>query len=289
MHLLIIVSLIWGFSFVIIKGSLTSLDSSFVSFVRLGLSLLIFVPLLKPAATRGREKLQLMLIGGLQFGIMYLAYIAAFGHLPAHLIALLTTTTPIFVSIFADILGRRFHRTAFLAAALAVAGGAVLEFPDQPFAASLRGVILVQVSNASFALGQVVYRNWMRARPSLRDSDSFGFLYAGAVVVSGLFFLSTAELVGLSVQPHQAMALLYLGLIASGICFFLWNIGARRVGVGSLAIMNNMKIPVAVIASITVLGEGTDWPRLIAGWLLMALALLVNTRDAVGLRLKTDT
>ena len=35
MPYLIIVSIVWGFSFIIIKGSLASLDSAFVSFVRL--------------------------------------------------------------------------------------------------------------------------------------------------------------------------------------------------------------------------------------------------------------
>ena len=95
MPFLILVSLIWGFSFVIIKGSLTSLDSSFVAFARLLLSLIVFLPFLRPARIPFSGKLQLMMIGGVQYGVMYLAYIAAFRDLPAHGVALLTTTTPI--------------------------------------------------------------------------------------------------------------------------------------------------------------------------------------------------
>ena len=148
MPYLIIVSLIWGFSFIIIKGSLTSLDSNFVSFARLLLSLIIFVPFMRTAGITLLEKLQLMLIGSLQFGLMYLAYIAAFRDLPAHVIALLTTTTPVFVSIFGGICEKKIRGTVWLAALLAVAGGAILEFPDQPLAASLRGIVLVQISDA---------------------------------------------------------------------------------------------------------------------------------------------
>jgi carboxylate/amino acid/amine transporter len=277
MQYLILVSVIWGFSFIIIKGSLSSLDSSFVSFVRLFLSLIIFLPFLRPSGIKNREKLQLMLIGSIQFGIMYLAYITAFRDLPAHVIALLTTTTPLFVSIFSDLTTKEFHKTTLLAALLAVAGGAVLEFSGQSIAANVRGVVLVQISNAAFAFGQITYRKWMTSRTALRDKDVFGFLYAGAVVITGLFSLTTTSFNKISIQPHQWLALLYLGIIASGICFFLWNRGARRTSAGTLAIMNNMKIPVAVIASITILKEHSDWLKLLGGCVLFALALYINS------------
>lgn len=278
MPYLIAVSLIWGFSFIIIKGSLVSLDPAFVSFARLLLSLLLFLPLLRPRGIKIRETLQLMLIGSIQFGLMYLAYIAAFRDLPAHVVALMTTTTPIFVSIFAALHAGRLPAVSLAVAVLAFAGGAVLEFPDQPLAASLRGIILIQISNAAFAYGQIAYRKWMALRPSLKDKNLFAFPYAGAVLVTGLFWLAGGDFEKITVQPHQWLALLYLGIIASGLSFFLWNAGARRVDVGLLAIMNNMKIPVAVIASLAVLGERTDWLRLAAGCALITLALYINQK-----------
>jgi len=278
MPYLVLVSLIWGFSFIIIKGSLTPLDSNFVSFARLLLSLALFVPFMRPAQLSLSEKLQLMMIGAAQFGLMYLAYIAAFRDLPAHVIALLTTTTPVFVSIFGGIYERRIRGIIWLAALLAVAGGAILEFPDQPLAASLRGVILIQVSNAAFAFGQVAYRDWMSSRTALNDRNIFIFLYVGAAAVTGLFSVLITDYSRISVQPHQWAALLYLGVIASGIGFFLWNTGARKVEEGTLAVMNNMKIPVAVVASLVLLGERTGWMRLLAGCALIAAALYLNDR-----------
>ena len=280
MFYLFLVSLIWGFSFVIIKGSLASLDSSFVSYARLLLSLLVFIPFVRPARIGFQAKLQLMLIGGVQFGLMYLAYIAAFRDLPAHVIALLTTTTPIFVSIFAGLYAKSARKAVFLGALLAVAGGAVLQFPDQPLAANIRGIFLVQVSNAAFAFGQIAYRKWMISKPTLQDESIFAFLYAGAVVVTGIFSLFTTSYERLSVQPQQWLALVYLGIIASGLSFFLWNMGSRKVNEGILAVMNNAKIPVAIIASLTILGERTGWPRLLAGGILFAAALCVNARSA---------
>jgi carboxylate/amino acid/amine transporter len=272
---LILVSIVWGFSFIIIKGSLVSLDSAFVSFVRLFLSLAIFLPFARISGIGRIEKLQLMIIGGLQFGLMYLAYIASFQRLPAHVIALLTTTTPIFVTIVSDLYDRRLHNSSLFAALLAVAGGAVLQFPNQPLAANLYGIVLVQISNAAFAVGQVAYKRWMASRPALQDRNVFGWMYGGAVFVAGIFWLARARN-PFPVQPHQWMALLYLGIIASGMCFFLWNKGSRTVGEGTLAIMNNMKIPIAVVASLAILGETTGHIRLFIGCVLILAALWVN-------------
>jgi drug/metabolite transporter (DMT)-like permease len=276
MPYLILVSLIWGFSFVIIKGSLTTLDFNFVSFARLILSLALFLPFMRRAGPSLHDRLQLMLIGAVQFGLMYVAYIAAYRDLPAHVIALLTTTTPIFVSIANGFYAKKYYVPSLLLALLAVAGGVILEFPDQPLEATLRGVVLIQVSNAAFAFGQIAYRRWMDSRPALQDKNVFVFLYGGAVAVAGIFSFATTDYRHLSIQPHQWLALLYLGIIASGVSFFLWNMGSRKVNEGTLAIMNNMKIPVGVIASLVILGERTGWLRLLAGCALIATALYLN-------------
>jgi drug/metabolite transporter (DMT)-like permease len=100
MPYLIIVSVVWGFSFVIIKGTLVSLDANFVSFIRLLLSFFALSPFIRLTGISLSEKLQLLCIGSIQFGLMYISYVAAYQYLPAHIIALMTTTTPLFVTIF---------------------------------------------------------------------------------------------------------------------------------------------------------------------------------------------
>ncbi len=278
MLFLLVVSIIWGFSFVLIKGNLVSLDSNFVSFARMLLSFAIFVPFMRTAGIRFPDKLRLMLIGGIQFGLMYVAYVAAYQYLPAHLVALLTTTTPIFVTIFNDIFERKIHAAFLFAALLAVAGGAVIKFPDQPLSASLYGVALLQISNATFAFGQIAYKKLMDAREIVHDKNIFGLAYGGAVIVTGCFSMATTNFRQLSLQPQQWMALFYLGIIASGFCFFLWNLGARKVNGDALAVMNNLKIPIGVIASLLILREQTDYGRLFLGCILFAIALWVNSR-----------
>jgi len=276
---LIAVSIIWGFSFVIIKGTLASLDSNFVSLVRLLLSLVIFLPFLRPAKLSLYDKLRFLGLGGMQFGLMYVAYVASYRYLPAHMIALMTTTTPLMVTIFGALAAGRFHGRFLIAAMLAVAGGAVLESPHQAPAVSARGVVLVQLSNAAFAFGQVCYRRLMASKPDLSDRHIFGLLYGGAVAVAALFCLFTTDFHQLSLDSGQWLALFYLGVVASGLGFFLWNVGARKVNEGLLAIMNNLKIPVAVVASLLILRESTNYERLASGCGLLAAALWINERS----------
>ncbi|MEJ2108384.1 MAG: EamA family transporter [Acidobacteriota bacterium] len=275
---LIIVSFIWGFSFVIIKGSLTSLDSNFVSFFRLLLSLIVFIPFLRPACVQFRDAVRLAAIGSVQFGFMYVAYVASYQYLPAHTIVLMTTTTPLFVSIIHSFYDGKVRKVFLVTACLAVAAGIVLVYPEQTLDAGVYGVVLMQISNVAFAFGQVAYKRFMQTRPSLKDKNVFGYMYAGAVAVAGGFTLIATDFTRLSIQGHQWLALGYLGVIASGICFFLWNFGVRKVHAGSVAVMNNLKIPVGVVASLAILHETTDYPRLIAGCILFAAALWLNAR-----------
>jgi drug/metabolite transporter (DMT)-like permease len=74
------------------------------------------------------------------------------------------------------------------------------------------------------------------------------------------------------------LTLFYLGAIASGLSFFMWNIGARRVNAGTLAVFNDLKIPLAVAVSLLVFGEKTDLPRLLIGGAVILAALIVNER-----------
>lgn len=127
MAYLFIVSLIWAFSFGLIKGNLTGVDSNFVGFARLLISFLIFLPFLKIKKINGRLALKLLLTGMLQFGIMYLTYLAAFRTLKAYEVALFTIFTPIFVTLIDDAFARKFNFLHLATAIITVAGTWVIK------------------------------------------------------------------------------------------------------------------------------------------------------------------
>ena len=80
----------------------------------------------------------------------------------------------------------------------------------------------------------------------------------------------------LGMTLRQGAVLLYLGVVASGLGFFLFNAGARRTDLGTLAIFNNMKIPLAILASGLIFHETVDWERLAIGGAVIACALGLN-------------
>jgi len=276
MLLLFVVSLLWALSFGIIKRWLPGVDSAFVATARLGLSLLVFIPFLRLRGIGWRHAAALIAIGAVQFGLMYLAYLASFPYLGAYEVALFTITTPILVTFFADLLDGCLRPPALLAALLAVIGAGFIVARSTDFRLTLAGFGLVQLSNAAFALGQVLYRR-VRVRASgQRDRDVFGLLYLGgfAVALAVLLIRDVTVVLG----TPQLLALVYLGVIASGLGFFLWNVGATRVNTGALAVMNNAKIPLAVACSLLLFGEHTSLPRLLAGGAVMAAAAWLAQR-----------
>lgn len=271
MPLLIIVSLLWAFSFGLIKRHLGGVDSTFVAAARLGLALVVFLPFLRVRGVTWRTGLGLAGIGAVQFGLMYLAYIESFRYLRAYEAALFTITTPIFVTLFADALERTLRIRALVAALLAVAGTAFVAVRSSELQVTLTGLALVQGSNAAFAVGQVAYRRLRQRTPTLRDRDVFALLYGGAFLVAALAV--GVKGVEVTLAPAQVWTLVYLGVLASGAGFFLWNVGATRVGSGTLAVMNNAKVPLAVVVSLLFFGETAPLPWLAAGLATLGVAV----------------
>ena len=273
---LLLVSLLWAFSFGLIKHLSGGIDGTFLSATRLGLALLVFLPFLRLRGLAPRTGLALAGIGAVQFGLMYLAYNESFRFLAAHEVAVLTLTTPIFVTLLADAFDRTLRVRALLAALLAVLGGAAIVVKTVPTVGTFTGVVLIQLSNLAFALGQILYRRLRLQQPILRDRDVFALLYAGAFVVA--FAATFTRDITVDLKTPQLLVLLYLGVFASGFGFFLWNLGATRVTAGTLAAMNNAKIPLAVIVSIVVFRESADLRRLFIGGALMMLAVWIADR-----------
>jgi len=273
MPYLLIVSFVWAFSFGLIKGRLAGLDSAFISAVRLGLALLVFLPFLRVRRLTPRSALVFMGIGAMQFGLMYLAYNESFRRLQAHEVALFTLTTPILVTLLADALDRQFRLRAMAAALIAVVGTGLLVFQNKELRPTLLGLALVQLSNLAFALGQVWYKRFRAQQPALGDRDIFALLYAGAFALTLPLALVRVDFATFTLAPSQILTLLYLGGLASGLGFFLWNVGATRVNAGTLAVMNNAKVPLAVACSLIFFGEAADLPRLLISLGLLAAAV----------------
>ena len=280
---LAVVSLLWAFSFGLIGSALSGVDSFFTATIRLGCATLLFLPFLRAKEIVRIDRFRLVLIGAIQFGVMYACYMRAFQYLPSHLVAIFSILTPVYVVIVHDLRQRTFSSRYLIAALLSVLGAAAIKAKTIPTGDFWIGFGLMQAAGIAFAYGQVAYRDWKRNNPQTKDRSVFALLAMGGTACAGIAGVLLSDWSTLEVKADQWKAILYLGFAASGIGFFLWNKGASKSNPGTLAAFNNAVVPLAVLCSLFVFGESQSIDmengiRLALGSALILGALVVSQR-----------
>ena len=279
MALLILVTVLWAFSFSLIGEFLAGhVDSDFAVLSRVLLASLLFLPLTRWAGVPGRLKLGIMLTGALQFGITYLCLYRSFAYLSVPEVLLFTVFTPLYVTLIDDALYRRFSPVALMAAAVATLGAAIIRY-DGLSQDYLTGFLLLQVANLTFAAGQVGYKHLMQAFPlPVPAWRTFGYFFFGALVIALPSFLVFGDPSRLPATGLQWGVLAWLGLAASGVGLYLWNRGACKVDAGTLAVMNNALVPAGLMVNLLIWNRDADLLRLLIGGAVIGFSLWLNAR-----------
>ncbi|NVJ51686.1 MAG: EamA family transporter [Gammaproteobacteria bacterium] len=279
MQWLVVVTIIWAFSFSLIGEVLAGKVDGYIAVaIRMLLALLLFTPWLLRHRVASVVALKLMLIGAIQIGVMYLLFYHSFLFLSVTEVLLFTILTPVYVSIIDDLMyTRQFHLRWLAPAIIAVIGAAVIRYQ------SVRedfwiGLLLVQGANMCFAFGQVAYKRLLipATTPQLRV---FGYFFLGAAIVTTLSAALLADFAKLPQTLTQWATLLWLGLGASGLGYFLWNYGSRLVNTGQLATMNNALIPAGILVNLVLWQRQVDWLMLTIGSVIILLSVLLSTRS----------
>lgn len=269
---LILVSILWSFSFGIIKYGLAGIDSAFISLMRSLIALLFFASLTLYNFKKFSFDVRLILIGAIQFGLMYVLYIQSYQYLPAYLIATFTITTPIFIGIFSQLYDNMsFSSNGKLSIILVVIGSLMMRFNIvNPFDYWL-GFFLIQCANVCFAIGQIMFKRWHSKNTSVNIIYNFSQMFFGAVLITSIFSLINSTNLSM-LNTSNLYALLFLGLFSTGFGFLAWNIGATQVSNERLAVMNNAVIPIAIINSFLILGETISLTLYLPGLILFYIA-----------------
>ncbi|MGY4639203.1 carboxylate/amino acid/amine transporter [Pseudomonas sp. P7548] len=281
MGYLLVVTLIQAFSFSLIGEYLAGhVDSYFAVLVRVVLAGLVFIPLtrwrsVEPAFMRG-----MLMIGALQFGVTYVCLYLSFRVLTVPEVLLFTILTPLHVTLIEDALNRRFNPWALVAALVAVAGAAVIRF-DQITPNFLGGFLLLQLANFTYAAGQVMYKHLVARYPSdLPHYRRFGYFYLGALIVVLPAFLMFGKANFLPEAPLQWGVLVFLGLVSTALGMYWWNKGACLVQGGTLAVMNNLHVPVGLLLNLLIWNQHEPLGRLALGGLVIVGAVWISRLGA---------
>lgn len=279
MGYLVGVTALWAFSFSLIGVYLAGqVDSYFAVLMRVTLGALVFLPWLRPRWLQGKKRLALMVIGALQLGVMYLFFYTSFLLLSVPEVLLFTVLTPVYIALLDDLLFGRFTPLYLLTAALAVVGAGVIRY-DGVDAGFWLGFAVVQGANLCFALGQVGYRRLAVTLPAtLPWHNVFGWFFLGALAVALPAFWLLGDASALPRTGVQWLVLAWLGIVASGGGYFLWNRGAVKVNAGTLAIMNNALVPAGLLVNLLLWNRDADPLRLALGGAIIAASLWLNQR-----------
>jgi len=271
---LVLVPLIWGYNWVVMKSALTyvgPLEFAAMRFVPASLILLGALAILRRPIAVG-SLATVAWAGILQTAVNTALTLLALRTGPAGRSALLCYTMPLWAVLMGWIgLGERPGRTQALAL-VAAAAGIALVVASSGAAGNLAAVALATGSGVAWAWGAVITRRLMvRQRMDTLAITAWQMLFGGlAMWIAALFFPGRPT----TWSPYFVFALLYEVLPATAVAWLLWTALLKRVsaGVASLAILAG---PVIGLASSAIqLGERPHGLEA-AGLCMLVLALVL--------------
>lgn len=275
--------LVWSSGYIAGPASVAAVEPFTVLALRFALATVLFVPIVRwvrgPLRIDRQALLRVCAVGlvmnGVQFGFMYLAFEAGLG---ATLAALLHSLSPVLTVVLAGLfLGERVGRRQVLGLAVGVAGVGLVLGPDVDSAGGLLGLTLGLLGMLSLSLGTMGLR-WIPARVDPWWSATLQFAATTPVMV--LLALSLEGTDAVRDPVAGAIAIVFLAVVNSIIGLVLLGAVVRRGGAGAGSSVFFLSPPVTAVLAWLVLGE-TLGVRELAGLVvaISGVALAVTGRS----------
>lgn len=272
---LLTASVLWAFSFGFIKKFMGHIDPIWLSTIRLWCASLIFFPFfLKNKVFHGFWRW--ITLGALQFGLMYVTYISSFKYLQAHEVVLFTVLTPLWITLIHGVLEKEFEAFTFLLVVLSVGVSFWLVYSPIRWREIALGFLWVQASNICFGLGQVLFIRWKHQFSLSYSPGVFFLLFFGGFFISLLLFMLKKSPYPPPLNTRDYSILIYLSLFATTVGFYVWNKGLLKVSAGTVAIFNNLKIPLGMVVSLVFFDGKVNFFKLIISSMLMVIFLALH-------------
>ena len=226
---------VWGATFVSTKALIAAgLTPAEIFLMRFALGYLCILPLAprRLRAENRRDEAAFAAAGVCGGSLYVLLENVALEYAPASNVSLLVCTAPVWTALAAGRAdrGERMTRRQAAGAALAAAGMALVV---------LNGRFVLHISPAGDLLALAAALSWMGyslviKRLGARYPASFiarkVFFYGMATILPVFAFRPFAATGELLARPVVWANLLFLGVVASGFCYALWNTVMRRLG-----------------------------------------------------------
>ena len=221
-----------GMAAAVTRFVIDATDPVTVAVFRFGVGFLLLLPValvLRSRWPRGRDWLAVAALGAMFYGVFFVVYAESLVYTSAARGSLAVSTLPVLTMLVAAALGREvltFRKSlgvavAMSGVAIALAAG-LAEAPPEAW----RGDLILLGGMLSMALYNV------SSRPLMQRSSPLGYATAGMAFGSGLNAIVAWQAGGFEAvhafNPAQWTAVLYLGVFAGGIGFYLWVYALQR-------------------------------------------------------------
>ena len=276
-------TLIWSFSFSLIEGKLQNVDPYLAVLIRSGLALLFFLPFTRSICV-SKTNTKLIIIGSIQLGLMYCFYFNAFKFISVNEILLFNILTPIYIIAIDNYIKNNKLRRSMLAVVFSIFGAYVIRETNLGTDVFV-GFLLIQGANLCFAVGQVLYKE---INLKNTQKECFAYFYFGAFWVSVIAYAILGDKSSLIKTDEQLITLIYLGVVASGLGYYLWNKGLKLVTTTQLAIANNLLIPVGILVNVIFWNGEFNLIKLTIGSVIIIATLYFDIRKVRNINLNTE-
>lgn len=277
--------MIWGSTYVVIKGALDGIGPLTLALARFA----VVLPVLLPLAARGGLRPRHLRVGRfwlfgatgvtVYFGLQNLGIAFTTAGSAALVAAAIPGTTALLAAAF---LGERPSRARWTGIGLSTLGvalviGSGLELGDWR---AVGGNLLVLASTVAWAAYTIQGRR-LGATHAPIVSTTAGFV-TGALLLVPLTAVEVAVTGPPAPSGQVLAAVAYLGLFASGVAILLWNAGVARTEASAAGAFTNV-VPVVGLAFAVLLGEPVTTLQLGGGALaLLGVGLTQHGRTPAG-------
>lgn len=279
---MVVLALIWGWSFLLIKVAVAGMTPTTVAGARIALGAAVLVGTCRArglSLPRDRESWRHFAVMGLVYSALPFTLLAwGEQRIPSALASVGNATTPLWTAVAAAIaLGHRLRRIELIGLGMGLAGVAVAAgLTASDLAGSYVAGALATVGAAcSYGVGFTYARRHLGGYPPLVAAA--GQLVAASIMMIGPS-LATSAISGINPTPTRLAAITVLGIAGTGMAYTLNYGNIAELGPTRASLVTYLVPVVAVTVGIVLLGEAFAARLIIGGGITVAGVALVQSR-----------
>lgn len=275
--------LVWGTTFVSTKVLLTDFQAIEIAMFRFLLAF-IFLNMIMPARLHiGDWKRELYFIGAGITGVTlyFMTENVALVYTTAANVGVIISTVPFFTAIVSMLFfgGNKLNKKFMMGFLVAIIGIAAIMFNGATeLQLNPKGDLLTIAAAITWAFySNLINKISEWSYPMIQVTRRVFFYGIIGMIPFTIFMPFQWELTRLASGIYGGN-LLYLGILASGICFVTWNLAVKKIGTVKTSVYIYMSPVITIIASAIVLEEPMNMVTL-AGVILTTVGLIISNKS----------